>query len=85
MLSWVEIHIHAITKPYWTISTNSSRSRSFSRCARERPLAPDFWNAELSIQNSTTQPRHLGASARTASTTVSPSRKSIILRAAAVP
>ena len=33
------------------------------------------WNAELSIQNSTTQPRHLGASARTALAGIGPHSK----------
>ena len=84
-LSSVAIHVHAITKPNLIMSPKSSRSRSLSRFARDRPLAPDCKKAELSMKKSTTQPRQRDASRSTHATTVSPSRKSMGWRAAREP
>ena len=47
-LSSVAIQVQVITKPNWSVRANNSRNKSLSRCARDRPLAPDFWKAELS-------------------------------------
>ena len=44
--SSVAIHVQVITKPNLIMSPSSSRNRSLSRCALDRPLAPDFWNDE---------------------------------------
>mgnify|MGYP004275860973 CR=1 FL=1 len=81
----VAIHVQMITKPNLIMSANSSRSKSLRRRALDRPLAPDFWKAELSMKNCTAHPRHLCAIASTHATTVSPSRKSIGWRDAREP
>eukprot|EP00964_Phaeocystis_antarctica_P032211 scaffold18250_cov76-Phaeocystis_antarctica.AAC.1 len=80
MRTCVEGHSKHSTHSNCMQSSKSRRRRRVNLSARLQPLTADFWNALLSMRNVTTLRCQRWPKSHTASTTTSPSRKSIMLR-----